>query len=137
MFTEEVEELELEVVFRGLGLSAAAGGGVGVLGVGDGVSASFFLRSVVEWRVKREILGLVFVGVDWSLGFFFRPGRAGKVSDSALGEFLLSLSLFLCPSASTATAASDLAVKDSLPMSPTVESERSSFLPCQRVRRRR
>jgi hypothetical protein len=93
--TEEEEELELELELGDLlGFSAVllVVGRTGLFEAGERVSSSFFFRSAVKWRVKRETLGLDFVGVVGSLGFFLTTLRAGGVSDSALWALLSSLS---------------------------------------------
>lgn len=91
---EEEEELEMELVEL-LGVSAVLWdlGRAGLFEAGgERVSSSFFFRSAVKWRVRRETLGLDFVGVVGSLGFFLTTLRAGGVSDSALWTSLSSLS---------------------------------------------
>ena len=82
---EELEELAGELGLSGLsGLESSAVGRVGLCGARDMVSSSYFFRSAVRWRVKRETLGLDFVGVDGPpLGFFLTTLRAGGVSESA------------------------------------------------------
>ena len=128
-FTEE--ELELSSSVDLLAVCE-----VGVRGVGDGVLSSF-LRFALERRVKREVLGFVFVGLVVSLGFLLTTLRAGGVSDSASWASLFSISRLPSPLSLGVTAASEWSFKVSLPILPTVESERSSFLLCERVKRRR